>query len=72
MTDSKIKMVVEKAKNNDADFMAVASTAALDRHGESVSVDGWNIDNFKKNPVLLWAHDHSVPAVGEVVRIEKL
>ena len=69
MTDSKIKMTVEKAKNSEADFVAVASTAALDRHGESVSVEGWDLKGFKANPVLLWAHDHSVPAVGVATKV---
>lgn len=45
-------------------LLAVASTAVVDRHGEIVSVEGWDTKNFKKNPVLLWAHDHTVPAIG--------
>jgi len=69
MTKDYIEATVEKAKTNTADFMAVASTAAEDRHGEVVSVEGWNIDNFKKNPVLLWAHDHTIPAVGVATKI---
>lgn len=69
MTKDYIEATVEKAKNNEADFIAVASTAAEDRHGEVVSVEGWNIANFKKNPVLLWAHDHSVPAIGIATKI---
>lgn len=63
-----VKATVEKAKKQDADFIAVASTAAEDRHGEVVSVDGWNIKEFQKNPVLLWAHDHTQPAVGHATR----
>lgn len=48
----------------DKGLLAVASTAVEDRHGEVVSVDGWDLKNFKKNPVLLWAHDHYSPAIG--------
>lgn len=61
------KAVIEKA--TDADFMAVASTSVEDRHGEIVSVDGWDLKNFKKNPVLLWAHDHSEMAVGVATKV---
>jgi HK97 family phage prohead protease len=64
-TDAK----VEKASSKDVDFMAIASTGAVDRHGESVSVEGWNVKEFKKNPVLLWAHDHTQPAVGHATKI---
>ena len=69
MTKDYIEATVEKAKSNEADFIAVASTAAEDRHGEVVSVEGWDIKNFQKNPVLLWAHDHSVPAIGIATKI---
>ena len=69
MTKDYIEATVEKAKSKEADFIAVASTAAEDRHGEVVSVEGWDIKNFQKNPVLLWAHDHSVPAIGIATKI---
>lgn len=58
-----------KSVNEDGSFTAVASTAMVDRHGEVVSPDGWNLSNFKKNPVLLWAHDHSIPAIGKATKV---
>lgn len=61
------KAVIEKA--TEADFMAVASTAVEDRAGEIVSVEGWDLKAFKKNPVLLWAHDHHELAVGKATKI---
>lgn len=60
---------IEKSTEKNVDFIAVASTASEDRHGEVVSVDGWDIKNFKKNPVLLWAHDHYEMAVGKATKI---
>lgn len=48
----------------DKGMLAVASTALEDRHGEVVAVDGWDLKSFKKNPVLQWAHDHTIPAIG--------
>lgn len=50
-------------------FTAVASTATVDRHGEVVSPEGWDLDNFKKNPVLLWSHDHAIPAIGKATKV---
>ena len=58
---SHVKATIEKS---DGKFVAVASTASEDRHGEIVSVEGWDIKNYKKNPVLQWAHDHTEPATG--------
>lgn len=63
-----IEGTVEKAKNA-ADFIAIISTAKEDRHGEVVTVEGWDIKEFKKNPVLLWAHDHYSPAIGHATKI---
>jgi len=51
-------------KAADGSFVAVASTNSIDRHGEVVDNNGWELKAFKKNPVILWAHDHSEPAIG--------
>ncbi len=50
-------------------FTAVASTSTVDRHGEVVSPEGWNLENFKANPVLLWGHDHTKMAIGKATKI---
>lgn len=49
--------------------VAVASTDVVDRHGERIDQDGWELKNFKTNPVMLWAHDHSEIAVGNARNI---
>lgn len=33
------------------------STGAVDRYGDVVDPEGWRLDAFRKNPVVLWAHD---------------
>lgn len=58
-----------KASNQESDFIAVASTAIEDRHGEIVSPEGWDVKKFKEDPVLLWAHDHHELAVGQAKKI---
>lgn len=47
----------------------VFSTSEDDRHGESVDQKGWQVDNYLKNPVVLFGHDHSQPAVGKTVAL---
>lgn len=42
----------------------IASDGSKDRHGENISQDGWQLGEFKKNPVMLWAHDSYTPAIG--------
>jgi HK97 family phage prohead protease len=51
-------------ERTDKGLVAVATTAVEDRHGEVVTIEGWDTKNFKKNPILLWAHDHTEPAIG--------
>ena len=42
----------------------VASTGAVDRHGDTVAPEGWRLDGYRENPVVLWAHDYRRPAIG--------
>jgi HK97 family phage prohead protease len=51
----------------------VISTAAVDREGDTIAVDGWRIDNYLKNPVVLWGHDRWSPPIARStsVRIEQ-
>jgi phage head maturation protease len=52
---------------------AIASTDSVDRMGEVIEQSGWDLGNFKNNPVLLWAHDDRLPRIGlaQNLRIEK-
>lgn len=45
---------------------AVFSTADVDRHGEIVDQKSWILDDFMKNPVVLFGHDHYSPPVGMI------
>lgn len=55
---------LELEKASDGGLVAVASTNSIDRHGEVVDNNGWDLKAYKKNPLILWAHDHSIPAIG--------
>lgn len=39
----------------------IASTASEDRMGDVIRQDGWDLKAYKKNPVVLFGHDHSKP-----------
>jgi len=56
-------------KEKDAEvFTAVASSEVEDRQGEVVKQSGWDLKNFKKNPILLYMHDHTKP-IGKATRV---
>jgi HK97 family phage prohead protease len=45
----------------------VFSTVDEDRHGEVVDQRGWNVKEYLLNPVVLFNHDHSIPAVAKMI-----
>lgn len=42
----------------------VISDASADRDDDVVHIDGWDFAEHNRNPVMLWAHDHRTPGVG--------
>jgi HK97 family phage prohead protease len=46
-------------KRTDKGMIAIASDESLDRDDEVISVDGWDLENYKSNPVLLWQHNRA-------------
>jgi len=47
----------------------IFSTADQDRHGEIIDQKGWHLDEFMKNPVILFAHDQWTPAIGKAIEL---
>jgi hypothetical protein len=59
--------VDEKAKKIQQDngtFDVIISTEDLDRTGEIVRQDGWDMGNYKNNPTVLWGHDYYAMPIG--------
>jgi hypothetical protein len=71
-------MKIEKAilrseikKAGDGTYEFIMSDETIDREGEVIKVDGWDLRNFKENNILLWGHRHDIPGVGVVGRAMK-
>ena len=47
------------------------STASVDRHGDTIDVDGWDFTAFMKNPVVLWGHDYRSLPIGRALKVWK-
>lgn len=47
----------------------VASDETVDRYGDVISSEGWQLKHFAKNGPFLWAHDHEAP-IGEIKKVE--
>lgn len=70
MAQKFVKGLVEKDLGNGILAVAIASDATLDRAGEVIDQNGWMLDNFRANPVLLWAHDYYSKPIGKITDIE--
>ena len=58
-------------KNTDSTYTFIGSDETIDRDGEVIKVNGWQLTNYKKNPVILWGHRHDIPAIGQAKRVYK-
>lgn len=59
---------VEK-QEGDSVLRFIISTGSLDRDNDTINPDGWELANFRKNPVVLWAHSHRDPPVAKATAI---
>ncbi len=62
-----IKASIEPKK--EGTFRVVASTGEVDRMGDKINPEGWVIANYKKNPVMLWGHNPSLPPVARAEKV---
>jgi HK97 family phage prohead protease len=47
----------------------VLSDSTIDRMGDTLAVDGWDLAAYRRNPVVLFAHDATAPPVGRMWNI---
>lgn len=64
---SEIKGIDEK----EGTLTAYISTGGVDRMSEVLDPAGADMSNYKKNPVVLWAHDYSLPPIGKALWVKK-
>lgn len=67
------KAVVNKDNIDDSGVInaIVGSTAVLDRAGDVIDQGGWDLSNFKENPVILWGHNvqEEKPPIGKAIKV---
>jgi HK97 family phage prohead protease len=47
----------------------ILSNETVDRYGDTIKASGWDLAAYRRNPVLQWAHDSSIPAIGRVTNL---
>lgn len=64
----KKEMPVSVSTLSDRMLRFIGSDETPDRTGDVVSVDGWDVSNYLKNPVVLFNHDAAKP-IGKAVSV---
>lgn len=70
--ENKSQNILFKVKSVDTKnyiVEGVFSTEVEDRHGEIVVQNGWILENYLKNPVVLWAHKSDEPAIAKMLEL---
>ena len=64
---SEIKSIDEK----EMTMTAAISSDTMDRTREVLDPEGIDLTNYRKNPVVLWAHDYSLPPIGKAIWVKR-
>lgn len=60
---------VKAGEGDSRALMFTISSQSVDHMGDTIAVDGWKLDAYRKNPVVLWAHDASMLPVAKAVKV---
>ncbi len=65
-------ITVEKKELNEDEgtIVGIASKAIVDRDNELILGDAWKLDNYRKNPVLMLAHDLQSLPIGKCLWVK--
>lgn len=58
-----------EVEGQDFTLRYVFSDDSVDRVGDSIDAAGWELDNFERNPVALWAHNSWDPPIGRASNV---
>lgn len=69
ITKQYIKGYVQKAEDGRLQ-VSIASSGNVDRDGDTINPNGWVLENFLKNNVMLWGHNSFSPAIGNIEEVK--
>lgn len=64
---SDLEFSTDKSLEDKRQIRVIAASGKADRTGDIVNVEGIELGNFKKNPIILWGHDHYGLPVAKAV-----
>lgn len=68
--ESTLPSGVVKGVDTEGRLLRIRATdETKDRDGDKISFKGWDLKNYRKNPVFLWAHDYTSVPIGAAKKI---
>lgn len=61
----------EVKAGDDNKFSFVLTDYSADRDKERIDPDGWDFKEYKQNPIVLWAHDSTRPAIAKLSNLQR-
>ena len=70
MSDEMIRRIItaEVREVRDRVLEFTGSDETQDRMDEVIRAEGWQLKNYKKNPVFQWVHDYHLPPIGKSIK----
>ena len=70
LADSESDVAKYRGVDDEDDYLLVrAAMGDEDRKGDVIVPSGWVLDGYRQNPVILWAHDRTLPPIGRSHRV---
>jgi HK97 family phage prohead protease len=63
------RIKITKSTAGERTITCVASTGSVDRGGDTIDQSGWKLDSYRKNPVILWAHDYTAMPIAKASKV---
>jgi len=64
-----LEIEVKDFNKEEGTMSFILSSGMPDRHGEMIDQTSWNLDEYKKNPVVLWSHDAYNPPIAQMIKV---
>ena len=64
VTEVEVKAALQGQEIPEGLFWFIVTTDQVDRANDRIIATGCRLRNFASNPVVLWAHNHDIPAIG--------
>lgn len=61
---------IKEINDEDRTLVAYATTKTVDSYNEVLLPDSFDLERYRKNPVLMWGHDYRLPPIGRSMWIK--